>query len=206
MTEGLSRFEGLLGIALLLSVPVGLGVTAAVHVTTGRFRFGLLWGVTAFLAIFLLVFLGGTYGSVETGETGDVVTGVDADDRATGATPPAEAQPAKKVDLMLGAGVGALVTVLVWYIPGSPLLGGTVAGYLADGTDDDALRAAVLAGLLVPILVLVVASAAFVVAGAEVIGRFPFGPTVALGLAVVGLAYAVGFSAAGGRISVRIRE
>lgn len=206
MTEGLSRFEGLVGIGLLLSVPVGLGVTAAVQVTTGRFRFGLLWGVTAFLAIFLLVVLGGSYGSVEAGETDDVVTGVEAADGTTAEAPPADVHPAAPVDLMLGAGVGALVTVLVWYIPGSPLLGGTVAGYLADGTDDDALRASALAGLLVPVLVLVVAAAAFVIAGAEVIGRFPFGPTVALGLAIAGLAYAVGFSVVGGRISVRMRE
>jgi len=112
----------------------------------------------------------------------------------------------RSVDVLLGAAVGAVVTVIVWYIPGSPLLGGTVAGYLSDGTDTDAVRASVIAGLLVPVLVLVVAAAAFVIAGAQVLGRFPFGPTVALGIAAASLVYAVGFSVAGGRLSIRMRE
>lgn len=207
--------RGLLGIGLLLSVPVGLGVTAAVQVTTGQFRFGLLWGATAFLAIFLLVVGGGSYGSVETGGTDDVVTGVDgvtdgAAGEASGVAGDAPDEtvihPAATVDVLLGAAVGALVTVLVWYIPGSPLLGGTVAGYLSDGTSEDAVRASVIAGLLVPVLVLLVATAAFVIAGAQVIGRFPFGPTVAVGVALAGFVYAVGFSVAGGRLSVRMRE
>lgn len=204
MSEEALGFEGLLGIGLLLSVPVGLGVTAAVQVTTGQFRFGLLWGGTAFLGIFLLIVVGGSYGSVETGESDDVVTGVDT--AGADATQTDADRPAATVDLLLGAAVGAVITVLVWYIPGSPLLGGVTAGYLADGTSRDAVRAAILAGVLVPVLVLLVATAAFVIAGAEVIGRFPFGPTVAVAVALVGLVYVVGFSVAGGRISVRMRE
>lgn len=203
--------RGLFGIALLLSVPVALGVLAAVHVTTGRFRFATLWGAVAFVAIFLLVYVGGSHGSVE---TGDVVTGVGDSPEATEDSQESEAgseeavgiRRATPVDVAMGAGLGALVTVLVWYIPGSPLLGGLAAGYMANGDRDDAQRAALLAGLLVPLVVLGVASVAFVMAGAQVIGRFPFGPRVALGVAVASLFYVVGFSVAGGRISARIRH
>jgi len=191
--------RGQLGIALLLSVPIGVGVTGASHVSLGELPTAILAGTTAGLGVFLLVTVAVSY---ESGDAPpDVVAGQGAGTE-TGAEP---ARSGSLADLLMGACLGAVVTVFTWYIPGSPVLGGILAGYLAGGNLDDGYQAGLLSGAMVPLVVLFVASIAFAVAGAQLIGRFPFGPAVAAVVAVGGFLYAAGFSAVGGRLGARVR-
>lgn len=58
-------------------------------------------------------------------------------------------------DTLLNALVGAVVTVILAFIPFSTVLGGGVAGYLQKGTRNDGLRVGAISGLiaLVPIFI-----------------------------------------------------
>lgn len=178
-----------LGVALLLSLPVAVGVALGVlKQTLGSqpvvaFVAGLTAGAVVFAVVAAAVRSGaGTFAGLEA---------------AVGRVLP-EPREAGTVDLLLAAGLGALVTVFVWYIPMSPLLGGTVAGFLSGGSREDARTAGTLSGALVPLIGLVVAGFAFLVAGAAVFGRFPFGPVVGALVALVAVVYSVGFARIGG--------
>lgn len=188
-----------LGFALLLSVPVAAGVAAGVLKQTLGSR-PLLAGATGLLiggAVFGIVALAvRTRGPPDGEATATVLRDRIVPDSG-------EASPQ---DLLLGASVGAFVTVFLWYIPLSPLLGGAAAGYLQGGTPVDARRAGALAGALVPVMILLFALVAFLIAGARVFGRFPFGPAVAVAVSVLGVAYAVGLGAVGGWVGGLARE
>lgn len=56
---------------------------------------------------------------------------------------------------LLNAGIGAIATVLLAFLPFSPVFGGAVAGYLQGGDRSAAIRVGVLAGLIaaVPLVV-----------------------------------------------------
>jgi hypothetical protein len=181
-----------LGVALLLSLPVAVGVALGVLKQTLGSK-----PIVAFVA-------GLTAGSVVLAVVVGAIRSDDSEDgtlarleRAVGAGLP-EPREAGQADLVLAAVTGAVVTVFVWYIPMSPLLGGTVAGFLAGGSEDDARFAGMLSGALVPLLAVVVAAVVFLAAGASVFGQFPFGPVVALLLASVAVVYSVGFARVGG--------
>lgn len=178
-----------LGVALLLSLPVGVGVALGVlKQTLGSqpvvaFVAGLTAGAVVFAVVATAIRTGaGTFAGLE----------------AAVARVLPEPREAAAPDLLLAAGLGAVVTVFVWYIPMAPLLGGAVAGFLSGGTREDARTAGTLSGAFVPLVGLVVAGAAFLVAGAAVFGRFPFGPGVGAVVAVVAVIYSVGFARVGG--------
>lgn len=180
-----------LGVALLLAVPVAAGVTlGALKQTLGSqplVALGL--GVTLGAVVFAVV-------ALAVGRSPDLGLSPRWRSLVQRLTP--EPREATSTDILLGAGMGALVTVFLWYIPLSPLLGGAAAGFLQGGSREDARTAGTLSGALVPLVALVVAVVAFLVAGAQVFGRFPFGPLVAIALGFLGVVYAVGLGAAGG--------
>lgn len=180
-----------LGIALLLSVPVAVGVAAGVLKQTLGSQ-PLLAGVTG------LVVGGAVFGLVAGAVRARTAPESPNPPRTLGDRIVPEGGETSPEDLLLGAGVGAFVSVFLWYIPLSPLLGGAVAGFLQGGTVDDARRAGMLSGALIPAFVLLFALAAFLIAGARVFGRFPFGPGIAAAVSVVGVVYAVGLGTAGG--------
>ena len=180
------------GFALLLSLPVGFGVTAAIMVSTDA-QTPLLAAGSGFVvtvAVFALVVVGVAYESEGKSLPARIAENVTPD--------PNESTPG---DLWLGAGMGACVTVLLWYIPMSPVLGGAAAGALQGGDQSDARMAGFLAGAFVPIVVFLFGVMAFVLAGAEVFGRFPFGVQAASAAAVAGVAYSLIFSTVGGHIA-----
>lgn len=106
-------------------------------------------------------------------------------------------------DTLVNALLGAVVSVVLSFLPLSPLLGGLLAGYLEGGDRDDGLRVGAISGLiaLVPIVgfVLLVGGAWAVF----LVGGMPFG-VGAIGAVVVLFAlglvalYTVGLSALGG--------
>lgn len=179
------------GVALALSFPVALGVATGVLKQTlgSQPAVAFVAGLTAGALVFVVVL-----GAVRTADDDGALARLE---RAVGAVLPAPREAGQQ-DLLLAGGMGALVTVFVWFIPGAPLLGGVVAGVLSGGTSDDALVAGMLSGAVVPLLAVVVAVTAFVAAGASVFGRFPFGPVVAAGISLVAVVYAVGLGRIGG--------
>jgi len=181
------------GVALLLSLPVALGVATGVLKQTlgSQPAVAFVAGLTAGALVFAVV-----AGAVSENDGTGVLARLEA---AVGAVLP-EPREAGQPDLLLAAGMGAVVTVFVWYIPGAPLLGGTVAGVLSGGTREDARTAGTLSGMLVPLVGLTVAVVAFLAAGASVFGRFPFGPFAALAIAAGAVAYSVGCGRVGGSI------
>jgi hypothetical protein len=116
----------------------------------------------------------------------------------------------RSTNTAVNALVGGVVSILVAFIPFSPLVGGFVAGYLQDANRDAALRVGALAGLvaLVPALFL----GAFVLL--FVVGSIAYGVPragfafllVVLVAAVVSLLYTVGLSAAGGYLGAVVAE
>lgn len=180
-----------LAMGLLLSVPVAVGVAAGVLKQTLGSR-PLLAGATGF------VVGGAVFGLVAVAVRARTATDSPTSIRSLGDRLTPESGEADTQDLLLGASVGALVAVFLWYIPLSPLLGGAAAGFLQGGTQADARRAGTLSGALVPAIVLLFALAAFLVAGAQVFGRFPFGPAVAVAVSIVGVVYSVGLGTVGG--------
>lgn len=180
-----------LAIALVLSVPVGAGVALAFLKTTlGS------WPVASGLAG--LVAGGLVFGVIWLAVSGAPDEGRPEAVRRVAERVVPEPRAARPADLLLGAGVGALVTVFLWYIPLSPLIGGVAAGFLQGGSRDDARTAGLLSGALVPLVALVVAVLAFLVAGSRVFGQFPFGPAVAALVSLAAVAYALGLGLIGG--------
>lgn len=180
------------GVALLLSLPVAVGVALGVLKQTlgSQPVVAFVAGLTAGGVVFAVV-----AGAVRTNE-GDGGVLVRIEDAVARVLP--SPREAGQFDLLLAAGMGATVTVFVWYIPLAPLLGGGVAGVLSGGSRADARTAGTLSGALVPLLALVIAALTFLVAGASVFGSFPFGPVVALLASLAAIAYAVGLGRIGG--------
>ena len=61
-------------------------------------------------------------------------------------------------DTLLNALIGAVVSVVLAFLPFSPLLGGAVAGYLQRGSREDGLRVGAISGLITMIPLFLVAS------------------------------------------------
>jgi hypothetical protein len=180
-----------LGLALLLSLPVAAGVALGVLKQTlgSQPVVAFVAGLTAGGLVFAVV-----AAAVRT--DGDPAEGESRLAPLVDALP--ETTPSDPVDVALAAGVGALVTVFLWYIPLSPLLGGAVAGFLGGNSMEEARTAGMLSGAMVPLLGLVLAVVAFLVAGAAVFGQFPFGPLVGLLVAAVAVVYSVALGWVGG--------
>lgn len=182
------------GVALLLSLPVALGVATGVLKQTlgSQPAVAFVAGLTAGGLVFAVV-----AGAIRTNDGDDgVLARLEA---FVGTILPAPRE-AGQPDLLLAAGLGAVVTLFVWYIPGAPLLGGVVAGVLSGGSRADARTAGTLSGVIVPVLALTVAVVAALAAGASVFGRFPFGPAVALVASLAAIVYAVGLGRVGGSV------
>lgn len=184
-----------LGIALLLSFPVAAGVALAVLKQTlgSQPVVAFVAGLTAGALVFGVV-----AAAVRRDEAPAEADDADDGGSSIGLEDLPETEPSGPADLLLAAGVGAVVTVFLWYIPLSPLLGGAVAGFLGGETMEEARTAGMVSGALVPLLGLVLASVAFLVAGTSVFGQFPFGPLVALLIAAVAVVYTVGLGWVGG--------
>jgi hypothetical protein len=95
--------------------------------------------------------------------------------------------------------LGALVTLVTWFVPFSPVIGGAVTGYVAGTSRREAMGTGSLAGLFATVPVVVVSAAvtwALLVestAGVSVFVGFML--TISL---LLGIAYMVGLSAVGG--------
>ena len=100
--------------------------------------------------------------------------------------------------------VGALVAFLTGFVPGSPLIGGAVAGWLLRENGRRGALAGALAGFLFSLPTVLVLWAIFTVAlGVTLLGAIP----AAVGFVVVlfglgGVAYTLGLGALGGYLGV----
>jgi hypothetical protein len=127
------------------------------------------------------------------------------------ATPAVE--PERGPSLLINGFLGGVVAVLLAFLPFSPVLGGSVAGYLQGPDRRAGLRAGALAGAvsLVPLLLISFLVAGFLVIVPATPGgpgpRFPLflAVVVLTGLAVLGI-YTVGGGALGGYVGSYIKE
>lgn len=103
-------------------------------------------------------------------------------------------------DTLVNALLGAVVSVVLTFLPFSPLIGGAVGGYLNKGTTSDGLRVGVYAGLIAAVPLALVS---LFLSGVFLLGGF-VASRVAIGFLFVFvafgflLAYTVGLSALGG--------
>lgn len=110
----------------------------------------------------------------------------------------------------LNALLGGVVSILVAFVPFSPLVGGFVAGYLHDADRSAAVRVGALAGLvaLLPLLLAGGFVLLFVVGGVAV--GAPRASLLFLAFVVVAgvvaILYTVGLSAAGGYLGAIVAE
>lgn len=103
--------------------------------------------------------------------------------------------------------VGGLATLLLGFVPLSPVLGGAIAGYLRRGSRRTGLKIGAAAGLVaaIPSFVGLVVLSLFVVAGPGGSSAVRFVLLVLLGMTVISV-YVVGLSIAGGYLGVVVRE
>lgn len=111
-------------------------------------------------------------------------------------------------DSTLHAVVGAIVTVLVSFLPFSPVVGGAVAGYLEGPDTDQGLRVGAISGVFASIplvllgLALVVFGSLFLGFGLGIVGVLL---VVVFGGLLLGL-YTVGLSAIGGYLGAYVAD
>ena len=107
-------------------------------------------------------------------------------------------------ETLLNAVIGAVASIVLSFVPLSPVLGGAVAGYLQGGTRSDGLRVGALSGVLGLLVGAVFFGLFFVVFGAYLFGTgaprafSAFGLLFVLVAAVISALYTVGLSAVGG--------
>lgn len=111
-------------------------------------------------------------------------------------------------DTLLNALIGAVVSVLLAFLPFSPLIGGGVAGYLQRGTRNDGLRVGGISGLITMIPLFLVASLLGGVFFLQMVGLDPragfgFGFLVLFALLFFVL-YTVALSALGGYLGAYV--
>lgn len=114
-------------------------------------------------------------------------------------------------DTFLNALIGAAVSVILSFLPFSPVLGGLVAGYLEGGSREDGLRVGAISGV---VALIPVAGVLLLVAGVGsflLLGGIPprAGAAGAVFLLLVGLLaalYTVGLSALGGWLGNYVKQ
>ncbi|MGA9401033.1 DUF5518 domain-containing protein [Haladaptatus sp.] len=99
--------------------------------------------------------------------------------------------------------IGAVVTIVVSFVPLSPIIGGAVAAYLSDVPTDEGIRIGAISGAIATIPM---ALFGFFVVSILFFGSMPGGFLVILVLfGVVTLLYTVGLSALGGYLGAYFR-
>lgn len=107
-------------------------------------------------------------------------------------------------DTLLNAVIGAVASIVLSFVPLSPLLGGAVAGYLQGGTRADGLRVGAISGVLSLLAGAVFFGLFVLFVGVFYIGSGAPGAVGAFGFlfflvaAVASALYTVGLSAVGG--------
>lgn len=117
-------------------------------------------------------------------------------------------------DTLINAVIGLVASIVLSFLPFSPLLGGAVAGYLQGGDSSDGLRVGAISGtigLVVGAVVLVLFVVVFGVflsgtAGAEAGLLGGLGLVVLLGGSLVSAVYLVGLSALGGSLGNYVKR
>lgn len=120
-----------------------------------------------------------------------------------------ESQPpefVQRLRLVLVAFCGAVTTVFFWYIPLAPIAGGAIAGYFHQGTEREARFVGAIAGLLVPVVVVLVAAPVVLLGGGSIFGQWPFSPAVMVLVMVGSVVYSAGVSAIGGHIGGTVMQ
>lgn len=119
-------------------------------------------------------------------------------------------QPQRKSTLV-NALIGAVVTVVLSFVPFSPILGGGAAGYLQHGSRNEGVKVGAISGVIATIplvlgVLLIVSIFTIVPAGMD-------GPRIALGGLVLALGvflfagiYTIGLGAVGGYIGAYLAE
>lgn len=106
----------------------------------------------------------------------------------------------------LNAAIGAAITVVLFFVPFSPLLGGGIAGYLEGGETRTGVKVGAIAGVLaaIPIALLIFLAGAFFVIAPPLPFVWVF--VSFLVVLVFIMAYTVGLSALGGILGVYVKE
>lgn len=125
-------------------------------------------------------------------------------------SPTADASTDDGYSTLVSAVVGAVVGILLSWVPLSPLLGGAVAGYLEGGDPTDGATVGGIAGALM-LVPLAFAGAALLFFLGIGFGLGHGGPTVAFGALALaalflGAAYTVGLGAVGGYLVVYLAD
>lgn len=107
--------------------------------------------------------------------------------------------------------LGAVATVVLAFVPFSPILGGGIAGYLQRGTREQGVKVGALSGVLatVPVVVVVflgVALFTIVPPGADPLGVAVGGLALALVVFLVAGIYTVALGALGGYLGAYLAE
>lgn len=104
-------------------------------------------------------------------------------------------------DEIIYAGLGAIVTVFTFFVPFSPLLGGLLAGWLANETETDGTRIGLLSGAFASVLFVPLLLVGLFVA------LFDGGLTLVIlsTISLLGAIYTLGFSALGGYVGGLVR-
>lgn len=119
-------------------------------------------------------------------------------------------QPRRR-SILVNALIGAVVTVVVSFVPFSPILGGGVAGYLQHGSREEGVKVGAISGVIatIPVVlgVLLIASFFAIVPAGMGSVRFALGGLVlALVTFLVAGVYTVGLGAVGGYLGAYLAE
>lgn len=110
----------------------------------------------------------------------------------------------------MNALIGGVVSIVLAFLPFSPLIGGVVAGYLQDDDRRGSLRVGALAGLVALVPLLFLGLFVFLFAGFGMMAGAPRMGILFLFMIIVGgtfaLLYAIGLSAAGGYLGAIVAE
>lgn len=115
-------------------------------------------------------------------------------------------------DTLINGLLGGIVAIVLSAVPFSPVLGGTLAGYLEGGSRNDGLRVGALAGVVAAVPLAAFVVAAVLISGVALVGIGPraAGGIVAFGVlflfvAVLSALYTVGLGALGGWLGNYVR-
>jgi len=109
----------------------------------------------------------------------------------------------------MNAIIGAIVTIVLSFLPLSPVLGGSCSGYLQRGTQREGAKVGGLAGLLasIPLFLSLLIMAPIFVFAPFGVPAMPFNPLgFAVALFILLIVYTVGLGVVGGVVGVYLVE